>query len=103
MKYISTRGKGETYDDVTVLLQGLAPDGGLFVPETIPELDRSVFEGLVGRPYAERAAHILKYFLPSFTLQELMNICRKVYTPPTFVPEPAPLVRLNPLTPACRC
>lgn len=99
MKYLSTRGQGETYDDLTVILEGLAPDGGLFVPETIPELEPSFFDSLIVLDYADRAAKILGLFFSSFSHEELTTICRKVYDPRIFDPEPAPLTRLNPFDP----
>lgn len=100
MKYLSTRGNRETYDDLTVILEGLAPDGGLFVPETIPELEPSFFDRLIDLDYADRAAEVLGLFFPSFSQEELTTICRKVYNPSVFDPEPAPLTRLNPFDPS---
>lgn len=99
MKYLSTRGQDETYDDLTVILEGLAPDGGLFVPETIPTLEPTFFDHLIDLDYADRAAAVLELFFPSFTREELTAICRKVYDPLVFGPEPAPLTRLNPFDP----
>ena len=42
---------------------GIAPDGGLFVPETIPRLDRSIIEQMENMNYQQRASYILSLFL----------------------------------------
>jgi threonine synthase len=62
MRYISTRGEAPPRDFESVLLAGLAEDGGLFVPETWPVLTSAEWRGLRGLPYADLAAHILARF-----------------------------------------
>ena len=62
MRYISTRGEAPPLGFVEVTLAGLARDGGLYVPETWPRLDRETIAGFAGRPYAEVAVEIMRTF-----------------------------------------
>jgi threonine synthase len=62
MRYISTRGGAPAVDFTEALLAGLAPDGGLYVPETWPTLSREEIAGFAGKPYFEVAAAILDRF-----------------------------------------
>ena len=59
MKYVSTRGGAPTLDFAGVTLAGLASDGGLYVPESWPQLSRDEIAALAGLSYAETAARIL--------------------------------------------
>jgi threonine synthase len=63
LQYISTRGEtpASNFDDV--LLSGLAPDGGLFVPENWPQLSAEEVAALQGLPYPELALRVLKPFV----------------------------------------
>jgi threonine synthase len=63
VKYISTRGKAETLDFKGVTLTGLARDGGLYVPETIPVLTEEDIKGMRGQPYADVAYTVIKPFV----------------------------------------
>ncbi len=62
MRYISTRGGAPAVDFTEALLAGLAPDGGLYVPESWPQLSHEEIAGFAHQPYAEVAAVILKQF-----------------------------------------
>jgi threonine synthase len=62
MRYISTRGQAAPRDFEAVLLAGLAEDGGLFVPETWPELTAAEWRAMRGLPYPALAARILALF-----------------------------------------
>ena len=61
MRYVSTRGGGEPQGFFDVLLGGLAPDGGLYLPDTWPQLPP--LDELRGRPYAEVAAEVMWPFV----------------------------------------
>ena len=63
MKYISTRGKTPALPFDDVLLAGLARDGGLFVPETWPEVSDGDIRALKGLSYAEQATRVMEPFL----------------------------------------
>ena len=58
MRYVSTRGQAASRDFESVLLAGLAEDGGLFVPETWPTLTPADWRALRGLPYPVLAARI---------------------------------------------
>ncbi len=63
MRYISTRGDAPVLNFEDVVLTGLARDGGLYVPETWPQMSRDDIRALAGKSYAEAAALILQPFL----------------------------------------
>ncbi len=94
MRYISTRGYEESFSAAEAILMGIAPDGGLFVPETIPVLDQRSWESLVHLDYQARAQAILEYYteFPSADLSEALALA---YSEAKFDPSPAPLVQLN--------
>jgi len=58
VRYISTRGEAPPLGFVDVTLAALARDGGLYVPEAWPQLDRATIAGFAGKPYAEVTADI---------------------------------------------
>lgn len=62
MRYISTRGQSAPASFLDILLSGLAPDGGLYVPEQWPRLDPAVLARAGAAPYAETAAAVLAAF-----------------------------------------
>jgi threonine synthase len=66
MKYISTRGRAPKLSFAEVLFAGLASDGGLYVPETIPTLSKAEIEALRGLSYPELAAKIMLPFVDGF-------------------------------------
>ena len=63
MKYISTRGQAPALGFTDVLLAGLAPDGGLYVPETWPQLTHAELTALRGKSYADVAFAVIKPFV----------------------------------------
>jgi len=63
LKYVSTRGEAPVLGFEDVLLAGLARDGGLYVPETWPELSRAAIAGLAGRPFDEVAVEVVLPFV----------------------------------------
>ena len=63
MKYISTRGGGEPQDFEQVLLTGLAPDGGLYIPEQLPEFSAQEITSWAGLPYNELALEVIRPFV----------------------------------------
>jgi threonine synthase len=62
-RYVSTRGEAASRDFESVLLAGLAPDGGLFVPEAWPHLTPDRLQGLSGLPFAETAIEVMLPFI----------------------------------------
>jgi len=95
MRYISTRGAGAPLDFVEVMLAGLARDGGLYVPESWPQLSTGTIADFAGKPYAEVAVEVLKPFVgDAIPEADLARIAREAYG--TFRhPAIAPLVQLD--------
>ncbi|HHU43220.1 MAG: threonine synthase [Bacillota bacterium] len=92
MKYISTRG--EQIDNASkVILNGIANDGGLYVPSSFPTITPQEIEEMIGFEYEKRASHILSKFLTDYTYEELMEYVQKAYK--KFDGEPAPLVKVD--------
>ena len=88
--YSSTRGNGGKIKASQAILKGLAQDGGLFVPDRIPALDKSL-EELSKMSYQQVAYEVMKLFLTDFTEEELMNCIDRAYDSKFDVPEIAPL------------
>lgn len=74
------------------ILKGLAEDGGLFVPDSIPALDVPLKE-LLGKSYQEIAYQVMSRLLTDFTEEELRNCINKAYDSKFDAPEIAPLVK----------
>lgn len=79
MKYISSRNTKIKFKGTEVILKGIAPDGGLFMPETIPELSGADFSELMSLNYVGMAYKIFKQFLPEFSDDELRQVCENAY------------------------
>ncbi|NOX81809.1 MAG: threonine synthase [Alphaproteobacteria bacterium] len=80
MNYISTRGQAPLAGFEEVLLTGLAPDGGLYVPEAWPALTADDIADFRNRPYAEVAARIIALFTgEAFSQAQLLDIAGAVY------------------------
>lgn len=96
MRYVSTRGEAAPLDFVEVMLAGLARDGGLYVPEAWPALERDAIAGLAGKPYAEVAVEVMRPFVAgSIADTDLARMAQEAYG--TFRhPATAPLVQLGP-------
>ncbi|MDO5293586.1 MAG: threonine synthase [bacterium] len=88
--YKSTRSKDETVSASQAILKGLASDGGLFVPNMIPQLDVSL-EDLTKMSYQEIAYEVMKLFLTDFTEEELKYCINKAYDTKFDTPEIAPI------------
>src|SRR5512146_2491137 len=96
MRYISTRGEAAPLDFVGVMLAGLARDGGLYVPERWPTLDRATIESFAGKPYAEVAVEVIRPFVGDGIADgDLARMAREAYGGFRH-PATAPLVQLSP-------
>lgn len=89
--YSSTRDKSKKVQASKAILKGLSEDGGLFVPDSIPELDKSLNE-LAGMDYQEIAYEVMKLFLTDFTEEELKDCISRAYDSKFDTEEIAPLV-----------
>ena len=88
--YTSTRGHGGEVTASMAILKGLADDGGLFVPVTMPKLDVTV-DQLKNMTYQETAYEVMKLFLTDFTEDELKDCIRKAYDEKFDTKEIAPI------------
>ena len=93
MLYYSTRDieRKRGYTSAEAIKKGLADDGGLFIPESIPTLSENDVKELCALPYCVRAARILSAFLSDYTYDELLSDCRAAYSESSFVGGAAPL------------
>ncbi|MGM8871106.1 threonine synthase [Psychrobacter sp. 2Y5] len=84
MKYISTRGQTEPMDFSDVLLMGLAPDGGLMLPEHYPTVDNEVLEEWRTLSYPQLALAIMQRFATDIPHADLKDIIDRTYTSEVF-------------------
>ena len=92
--YSSTRNSEKKFTASQAILKGLADDGGLFVPESIPALD-VLIEELSKMSYQETAYAVMKKFLTDFTEEELKNCIDRAYDSKFDTPQIAPLVNAD--------
>ncbi|MCL6615226.1 MAG: threonine synthase, partial [Firmicutes bacterium] len=96
MRYLSTRGGTEKVSAAAAIVAGLAPDGGLYVPDEMPRLETTGLVALASLPYPERAARVLHPFLPDYEPEELRRYAEAAYGPDRFDhPAVAPLSLLD--------
>jgi len=95
MRYVSTRGETPPLGFVEVTLAGLARDGGLYVPETWPQLSTDAIKDFAGRPYAEVALDVIRPFVGgAIDDADLARMAQEAYG--TFRhPAVAPLVQIG--------
>ena len=80
MKYISTRGQSKPLSFSEILLGGLAPDGGLYLPESYPQFSAQDLNNMRSMSYAELAFHIISKFVDDIPQDDLKIIINKTYT-----------------------
>ena len=80
MKYVSTRGDAARPTFCDILLEGLAPDGGLYLPEHYPQVDADTLARWRTLDYADLAFEILSLFITDIPADDLHAICRRTYT-----------------------
>jgi len=96
MLYISTRGGGEPVTSAQAIKAGIAPDGGLFVPDAPAGLAPDRIKALGPMDYCGRAAEILPLYLTDFSAAEISRCVGEAYSPRSFDhPEVAPLHDLD--------
>lgn len=97
MRYISTRGGMPPKSFTKILLGGLAPDGGLTMPETYPKFDSAGLEKLRSLSYQELAFEIFSHFTDDIPSDDLRGIIERTYTAESFQgDEITPLKTLEP-------
>ncbi len=90
IKYVSTRNGKEEVTASEAILQGLAPDGGLYVPTAVPKIEKSM-EELSSMSYQEVAFEVIKLFFTDFTEEELKTCINNAYDEKFDTKEIAPL------------
>ena len=90
MKYISTRGSAPAVEFESALLTGLATDGGLYVPESWPQLSPQQLRDLRGKPYVEVAFAVVRPFvgevLPDRELRQMIEAAYAGFAHPAVTP-----------------
>lgn len=97
MKYVSTRGKADILDFEGVTLAGLARDGGLYVPQSIPALSEQTIRDMAGQSYPEVAFTVIKPFIgDTIDDRALKTMLEETYSETVFRHAAiAPLVQLG--------
>jgi len=95
MNYLSTRGDIAPKKFCDILLEGLAPDGGLYLPDHYPQVTPAMLEAWRSLPYADLAFEVSSLYIDDIPAADLKAICRKTYTQEVF--GTAAIVPLRPL------
>lgn len=96
MRYVSTRGGLSPTEFSNILLEGLAPDGGLSMPSILPRIDTSTLEVWRRLNYAELATEVLSLFITDIPKSDLRKLCENSYNVTNFNSEEiVPLKRIN--------
>ena len=105
MKYVSTRGRSANQSFTDILLEGLAADGGLAVPEQWPRITRPKLDAMRDLPYWRLAFEVLRFFADDFPGGELKSLVEKTYTADVFgSPEITPISAASVILPMrCSC
>ncbi len=97
MKYVSTRGHAAGQSFTDILLEGLASDGGLAVPEMWPRIMRTKLDAMRDLPYPQLAFEVIRFFADDYPGAELKDLTHRTYTKEIFAtPEVTPLRTLEP-------
>ena len=97
MKYLSTRGDKTERHFCDILLEGLAPDGGLYLPTSYPQVDGATLARWRGLSYADLALEILSLYIEDIPAADLKAIAHRTYTEAVFgTPQITPLKPLEP-------
>ena len=100
MNYLSTRGDATPRRFCEILLEGLAPDGGLYLPEHYPQVDDATLTrwrvAYQTQGYAALAFEVLSLYIDDIPAADLKQICDKTYTEAVFgTPEIVPLKKVE--------
>ncbi|WP_353173783.1 threonine synthase [Paracandidimonas soli] len=87
MKYVSTRGGMEPQSFSDILLEGLATDGGLAIPQQVPQVSAQMLESWRPLSYPELAAQVLGLFIDDIPAEDLARLTQAAYAPGVFASE----------------
>lgn len=79
MEYFSTRGDGIKISASQAVVNGLAPDGGLYVPSEFPHIGADELRDMLGDDYRGRAKRVISGFLPEFSAEEINALVTSAY------------------------
>ena len=97
MKYTSTRGDAAPRSFSEILLEGLAPDGGLYLPTDVPRIDHGTLSAWRALSYADLAYQVVSLYVDDVPAEDLRRLVATTYTEAVFgTPEIAPLTPLEP-------
>ena len=94
MKYISTRNTTTCLSASEAILTGISPEGGLFVPESFPQVTGEFIRGLCGLSYAQRAKQVMALFLDDFSDETLQACVEGAYVGTFDEDRPAPVKKV---------
>jgi threonine synthase len=94
LKYVSTRGDAPGRGFSEILLEGLAPDGGLYLPERYPQVDGAMLARWRGLSYPEVAFELLSLYIDDIAPDDLRALVARTYTAEVFGDD-----RITPLAP----
>ena len=99
MRYLSTRGKAPEQAFRAILLSGLAPDGGLYLPAYYPQVSREERAGWRQLDYADLASAVLRKFVDDIPRADIDALCRRTYTAEVYgnARDPATASAITPL------
>ncbi len=96
MMYTSTRDRSVSATAAQAITQGISNEGGLFVPEQLPQFSKDELAAMVPQNYIERAVTVLSRFLTDFTADEVRDCAQSAYGTGRFLaPEVAPVHSLK--------
>ena len=96
MFYHSTQDKNKTVESAQAIAQGISQDGGLFVPESFPQLSEEELRAMLSMSYQERAKLVIGKYLTDFTAEEIADCVDSAYTAEKFGSEnPAPIASVS--------
>lgn len=96
MDFCSTRDSSLRVTCAQAILQGLAPDGGLFFPTRLPQFSREQIMMMAAMPYRRVAETVMAAFLPDFSREELETFCKDAYGSQFDDPQIAPVIPVRP-------
>lgn len=96
MKYISTRDCSIQVDSAQAIAQGISKDGGLFVPQTIPQFTSQELQSMLSMNYQQRACVVLGKYLTDFSEQEIAESVQAAYSTGFDSSDVVPIVEISP-------
>ncbi|MFI3116256.1 MAG: threonine synthase [Clostridia bacterium] len=93
MKYLSTRNNAINLTSAEAIAKGLSEDGGLFCPESIPQMENGDIEKLCKTDYQGRTQYVFEKFLTDFSTEEIKNLAKNAYGVKFDTKDIAPVVK----------